>query len=102
MLWTGSLRRLQTPSSVSPPTVEPLLGEFVSREVGLCGCGGIADLDPNRSILEVIGHRSFRLQTGGVIPTVVKVEYVTEEKPSPTSTMPSGTVPVCAVNPTAT
>jgi hypothetical protein len=26
------------------------------------------------SILEVIGHRTFRLQTGGIIPVVVKVE----------------------------
>ncbi|KAF8244468.1 phosphoglycerate mutase-like protein [Wilcoxina mikolae CBS 423.85] len=30
------------------------------------------------SILEVIGHRKFQLQTGGIIPVVVKVENVTE------------------------
>jgi hypothetical protein len=30
------------------------------------------------SILEVIGHRKFQLQTNGIIPVVVKVENVTE------------------------
>ena len=29
------------------------------------------------SILEVIGHRPFRLQTGGIIPVVVKVNKAT-------------------------
>jgi hypothetical protein len=29
-----------------------------------------------RSILEAIGHRSFALQTGGVIPVVVKAKKV--------------------------
>jgi hypothetical protein len=57
--------------------------------------------DVKRSILEVIGHRKFGLQTGGVIPVVVKVEY--DATPTPTTSLgPSGTAPACAVDPTTT
>ncbi|KAF8468813.1 phosphoglycerate mutase family protein [Kalaharituber pfeilii] len=51
------------------------------------------------SILEVIGHRKFRLQTGGMIPTVVRVEFL--KTPAPTTTLsPSGVAPRCTVDPT--
>ena len=51
------------------------------------------------SILEVIGHRKFRLQTGGIIPVVVKVEFSKDEEP-PTTVGPSGMAPRCSVDPT--
>ena len=34
------------------------------------------------SILEVIGHREFNLQTGSMIPVVVKVEFLPDFAPT--------------------
>lgn len=51
------------------------------------------------SILEVIGHRVFSLQTGGMIPVVVRVEFSKEEA-SPTMVSPNGVAPRCTIDPT--
>ena len=34
------------------------------------------------SILEVIGHREFSLQTGSMIPVIVKVEFLLDVAPA--------------------
>ncbi|KAG0130435.1 histidine phosphatase superfamily [Tuber indicum] len=51
------------------------------------------------SMLQVLGHRPFRLQTGGMIPVVVKVEFVPERGPTPTSVSPSYGAPSCTTDP---
>lgn len=51
-------------------------------------------------MLQVLGHRPFGLQTGGMIPVVVKVEFVPEPESTPTSLSPSYGAPSCTVNPT--
>lgn len=49
------------------------------------------------AILHVIGHRTFELQTGGVIPVLVKVDRV--EGPSPsTSVAPGIPAPTCEMH----
>lgn len=53
------------------------------------------------SLLEALGHREFGLETGGVIPVLVKAETVNGERKQPTIE-PSETAPSCAVNPTQT
>lgn len=53
------------------------------------------------SILRVLGHREFRLQTGGAIPVLVKAETITGNPPV-TSLVPSTSASACAVNPTPT
>ncbi|KAL7268957.1 putative phosphoglycerate mutase pmu1 [Rhizina undulata] len=53
------------------------------------------------SILNVLGHRSFGLQTGGMIPIVVKVEFLPTEAPT-TTVAPGSMAPTCTVNLTAT
>ncbi|KAL7266031.1 putative phosphoglycerate mutase pmu1, partial [Rhizina undulata] len=53
------------------------------------------------SILNVLGHRSFNVQTGGMIPIVVKVEFLPTAAPT-TSVAPGTTAPTCSVNPTVT
>ncbi|KAL7268959.1 putative phosphoglycerate mutase pmu1 [Rhizina undulata] len=53
------------------------------------------------SIFNVLGHRGFRVQTGGVVPIVVKVEFLPTEAPT-TTVSPGSTAPTCTVNPTAT
>ncbi|KAF2842096.1 phosphoglycerate mutase family protein [Patellaria atrata CBS 101060] len=51
------------------------------------------------SLLKALGHRTFSLQTGGVIPVLVKAETI--GCPPPTSSIqPSTTAPTCTVNPT--
>ncbi|RPB27838.1 phosphoglycerate mutase family protein [Terfezia boudieri ATCC MYA-4762] len=52
-----------------------------------------------RSILEVIGHRKFSIQTGGMIPVVIKVEF-SKEVEKPTTVSPSRVAPRCTVDPT--
>ena len=52
------------------------------------------------SILEVIGHREFNLQTGSMIPVVVKVEFLPDAAPKPTSLSSSiGPAPTCTEKP---
>ncbi|OKL61850.1 hypothetical protein UA08_02853 [Talaromyces atroroseus] len=46
------------------------------------------------SILEVIGHRKFDLQTGGVIPVLVKAERVAGKEPEQVIEPPTG-IPDC-------
>jgi hypothetical protein len=46
------------------------------------------------SILEVVGHREFGLQTGGVIPVLVKAERVPGKEPEQAIEPPTG-VPEC-------
>jgi phosphohistidine phosphatase SixA len=52
------------------------------------------------SLLSVLGHRSFSLSTGAVIPVLVKAETVTPP-PTPTSTQPWQVSPHCTVPPVA-
>jgi hypothetical protein len=50
-------------------------------------------------ILRVIGHTSFDLQTGGVLPVLIKAETIQGAEPS--STIAPGTpAPTCSMNPT--
>ena len=53
------------------------------------------------SLLEALGHREFGLETGGVIPVLVKAETVNGERKQPTIE-PSETAPSCTVNLTQT
>jgi hypothetical protein len=53
------------------------------------------------SLLEVVEHRTFALETGGVIPVFVKAQTVKGDRKAPEQE-PSGTPPVCTTNPTAT
>ncbi|KAI5811654.1 phosphoglycerate mutase [Peziza echinospora] len=53
-----------------------------------------------QSLLKAFGHRPFRLQTSGMIPVAVKVEYSAEKEP-PTSSGSGGVAPKCTVDPTA-
>jgi hypothetical protein len=46
------------------------------------------------SILEVIGHRNFGLETGGVIPVFIRSERVGGERPAPPDE-PSADPPSC-------
>lgn len=50
------------------------------------------------SILEVIGHRAFGLQTGGVIPVLVRAERVPGKEPEQVIEPPTG-VPECQSDP---
>ena len=52
-------------------------------------------------LLRVLGHISFSLQTGGVIPVLVKAETIQGSAPS-TTIAPGMPAPTCSVNPTAT
>ncbi|OCL05838.1 phosphoglycerate mutase-like protein [Glonium stellatum] len=53
------------------------------------------------SLLEALGHREFGLETGGVIPVLVKAETVDGERKKP-AIEPSETAPSCTANPTQT
>jgi broad specificity phosphatase PhoE len=50
------------------------------------------------AILEVVGHRDFGLQTGGVVPVLVKAERVTGKEPERIIEPPTG-VPECKSDP---
>lgn len=50
------------------------------------------------SILEVIGHRGFQLQTGGVIPVFVRAERIPGREPKQVIDPPTG-VPECKNDP---
>lgn len=50
------------------------------------------------SLLEVLGHRRFPLNTGAMIPVLVKVERVKGEAP-PMEIDPPTTVPECKGDP---
>lgn len=52
-------------------------------------------------ILRVLGHITFSLQTGGVIPVLVKAETIYGSEPS-TTIAPGTSAPTCSVNPTST
>ncbi|EEA22744.1 hypothetical protein EYB25_005519 [Talaromyces marneffei] len=52
------------------------------------------------SILDVVGHRDFQLQTGGVIPILVKAERVRGKEPERVIEPPTG-VPQCKSDPLA-
>lgn len=52
-------------------------------------------------LLRVLGHIAFSLQTGGVIPVLVKAETVRGTAPS-TTVEPGTSAPTCSVNPTST
>ncbi|KAF7719410.1 Uncharacterized protein PECH_004906 [Penicillium ucsense] len=51
------------------------------------------------SILRVVGHRPFRLNTGAVIPVLVKAEKRKDHAPAPTTTVAWTTEPHCTVPP---
>ncbi|KAK2759908.1 hypothetical protein FQN54_002642 [Arachnomyces sp. PD_36] len=53
------------------------------------------------SILEAVKHREFKLNTGAMIPVLVKAERVYGQPP-PTVIDPPTTAPTCSVDPTAT
>jgi broad specificity phosphatase PhoE len=95
-LWTAEYRE---PRSARRLRMTELLDDIFSADEGTflsftSHSGAIA------SILEAISHRQFDLETGGVIPVLVKAERVRGEREEPPSE-PSGTPPACAVNPTA-
>jgi hypothetical protein len=50
-------------------------------------------------LLRVLGHIYFNLQTGGIIPVLVKAETIQGVEPS-TSIAPGTPAPSCSVNPT--
>jgi hypothetical protein len=50
-------------------------------------------------VLRVLGHITFSLQTGGVIPVLVKAEKIQGSAPS-TSIAPGTPAPTCSVSPT--
>jgi hypothetical protein len=50
-------------------------------------------------ILRVLGHITFSLQTGGVIPVLVKAETI-QGSQSSRSIAPGTPAPTCSVNPT--
>lgn len=52
------------------------------------------------AILQVIGHRDFSLQTGGVIPVIIKAERVAGKEPESIIDPPTG-VPECKSDPLA-
>ena len=54
-----------------------------------------------RSLLEAIDHRQFDLETGGVIPVVVRAERVDGEREKAPDE-PWETAPACSTDPTAT
>ena len=50
-------------------------------------------------LLRVLGHITFNLQTGGVIPVLVRAETA-RGRPPPTQIDPGKPAPTCATNPT--
>ena len=50
------------------------------------------------AILANVGHRAFNLQTGGMIPVVIKGVYEGQRQTS-TKSLESATAPPCAANP---
>lgn len=52
------------------------------------------------SILDVVGHRRFELQTGGVIPVLVRAERLPGKEPDRIIEPPTG-VPACKSDPLA-
>jgi hypothetical protein len=52
------------------------------------------------SILDVVGHRRFKLQTGGVIPVLVRAESLPGKEPERVIEPPTG-VPECKSDPLA-
>ncbi|KAF2502952.1 phosphoglycerate mutase-like protein [Lophium mytilinum] len=53
------------------------------------------------SLLQAVNHRSFGLETGGVIPVFLKAQTVKGDRNTP-DPEPSGTPPNCTANPTST
>jgi len=97
LLWKADLRE---PNSARKLRLTELLDDvFASDEnvfVSFTAHSGAIS-----SLLEVVEHRTFSLETGGVIPVFVKAQTVKGERKTPEQE-PSGTPLVCITNPTAT
>ncbi|KAF2817464.1 phosphoglycerate mutase family protein [Mytilinidion resinicola] len=96
-LWTVDLRE---PSSARRVRMTALLDDVFATDentfISFTSHSGAI-----RSLLEAVSHRSFGLETGGVIPVFVKAQTVRGERKTP-DPEPSGTPPSCATNPTST
>ncbi|PSN72424.1 phosphoglycerate mutase family protein [Corynespora cassiicola Philippines] len=95
-LWTADYRE---PRSARKYRLEQLLDDMFEHDSNVflsltSHSGAIA------SILEAISHRNFALQTGGVIPTLVRAEKVEGEREKPPHE-PSEGPPACTEPPAA-
>lgn len=93
-LWTADYRE---PRSARKYRLSQLLDDIFAHDPGMflsltSHSGAIG------SILEAIGHRKFALQTGGVIPVLVKAKKVHGERIKPPHE-PSEGPPVCTSPP---
>ncbi|KAF2475313.1 phosphoglycerate mutase-like protein [Lindgomyces ingoldianus] len=93
-LWSADYRE---PSSARKYRLSKLLDDVFAHDNGAflsltSHSGAIA------SVLEAVGHRSFDLETGGVIPAFVKAERVHGERERPPHE-PSEGPPACKLNP---
>ncbi|KAF2260925.1 phosphoglycerate mutase-like protein [Lojkania enalia] len=93
-LWTADYRE---PASARKYRLEQLLDDIFESDgnvfLSLTSHSGAIG-----SILEAIGHRPFGLETGGVIPTVVRAEKVHGERAKPPHEPSEGPLP-CASPP---
>ena len=89
-LWLPNLRE---PGSAQTLRLRGLLDDIFAHDsstwISMTSHGGTI-----QSILRAVGHREFAVQTGGVIPLLVKVERVAEKRPTEKAE-PWGLKPEC-------
>jgi hypothetical protein len=95
-LWTADLRES---NSYLDARVKTLLDDIFTNDdhtfISFTSHSGALG-----GVLRVLGHITFSLQTGGVIPVLVKAERIQASAPS-TSIAPGTPAPTCSVSPTA-
>lgn len=106
-LWGPVWQETATQQSARVRGVLDLVWERKEEFVSITAHGGTVS-----GILDNIGHRTFNLQTGGILPVVVRgtkrrvpqmpLFALTREGKSTTTTQSSTTAPTCTGNPTAT
>jgi len=95
--WSAELRE---PDSARKARLTEFLDDVFMHDQGMF-LSFTAHSGAIRSLLEAIGHRQFDLETGGVIPVVVRAERVDGEREKAPDE-PWETVPACSMDPTAT
>ena len=93
-LWRADVRETRVSHETRMrKLLEDVFAQDESTWISMTAHGGTIKM-----ILEAVGHREFVLQTGGVIPLLVKVEEVEEKRPED-KTEPWQPKPECKGNP---